>query len=224
MGQKTNPNGMRIGINKGWNAKWFADKKDIAKYIKEDDTIRTFIKKTYYSEAISRIVIERNEGKLIVDIYTGRPGALIGKAGAGVEVIKEQVSKLIGEGQKLEINIYEVTRPDIDAQLIAENIASQLEKRIGFRKAMRQVMGRAMRSGAKGIKTMVSGRLDGAEIARREHYHEGSIPLHTLRADIDYATANAHTTFGVIGVKVWIYKGEVLKKKQVKPVEEGGIA
>ncbi len=217
MGQKVNPHGLRVGVIQDWNAKWIADKKNFASYIKEDDAVRTFLKNKYYQASISKIVIERNEGKVIVDIHTGRPGVLIGKAGAGAEEIKSEVAKLVG-GKDVTINIIEVKRPDMDAQLVAEAIAAQLEKRVSFRRAMRQCMGRATRSGAKGIKTMVSGRLDGAEIARCEQYHEGSIPLHTLRADIDYGFAKAQTTFGVIGVKVWVYRGEVLprKKKTVK--------
>ena len=213
MGQKVNPHGLRVGVIQDWNAKWIADKKNFASYIKEDDTVRTFLKNKYYQASISKIVIERNEGKVIVDIHTGRPGVLIGKAGAGAEEIKSEVAKLVG-GKDVTINIIEVKRPDMDAQLVAEAIAAQLEKRVSFRRAMRQCMGRATRSGAKGIKTMVSGRLDGAEIARCEQYHEGSIPLHTLRADIDYGFAKAQTTFGVIGVKVWVYRGEVLPRKE----------
>ena len=213
MGQKVNPHGMRVGVIQGWNAKWIADKKDFAKYIKEDDTIRTTLKKKYFQAGISKIVIERSEGKVTVDIHTGRPGVLIGKAGAGAEEIKADVQKLVGD-KAVAINIIEIKRPDMDAQLVAEAIAAQLEKRVSFRRAMRQCMGRATRSGAKGIKTMVSGRLDGAEIARTEQYHEGSIPLHTLRADIDYGYATALTTFGIIGVKVWVYRGEILPKKK----------
>ena len=213
MGQKVNPHGLRVGVIQDWNAKWIADKKDFAKFIKEDDKIRTFLKKKYYQSAISKIIIERSEGKVIVDIHTGRPGVLIGKAGAGAEEIKAEIAKMVGD-KAVTLNIIEVKRPDMDAQLVAESIAAQLEKRVSFRRAMRQCMGRATRSGAKGIKTMVSGRLDGAEIARCEQYHEGSIPLHTLRADIDYGFAQALTTFGIIGVKVWVYRGEVLPKKK----------
>ncbi len=213
MGQKVNPHGLRVGVIQDWNAKWIADKKDFAKFIKEDDKIRTFLKKKYYQSAISKIIIERSEGKVIVDIHTGRPGVLIGKAGAGAEEIKTEIAKMVGD-KIVTLNIIEVKRPDMDAQLVAEAIAAQLEKRVSFRRAMRQCMGRATRSGAKGIKTMVSGRLDGAEIARCEQYHEGSIPLHTLRADIDYGFAQALTTFGIIGVKVWVYRGEVLPKKK----------
>ncbi len=213
MGQKVNPHGMRVGVIQGWDAKWIADKKDFAKYIKEDDTIRTTLKKKYYGAGISKIVIERSEGKVTVDIHTGRPGTLIGKAGAGAEEIKAVVQK-ISKDNAVTINIIEVKNPDMDAQLVAESIAAQLEKRVSFRRAMRQCMGKATRSGAKGIKTMVSGRLDGAEIARCEQYHEGSIPLHTLRADIDYGFAQALTTFGIIGVKVWVYRGEILPKRK----------
>ncbi len=218
MGQKVNTNGLRIGIIKDWNSKWYADKKDIAKFIKEDEVVRTFIKKKYYQSAISSIKIERSEGKIVIFIYTGRPGTLIGKQGAGIEQMKAEVQKLVGD-KFVVINIMEVKNPDMDAQLVAENIAAQLEKRIAFRRAMRSAMQRATRAGAKGIKTCVSGRLDGAEIARNEHYHEGSIPLHTLRADIDYGFAEARTTFGIIGVKVWVYKGEILGKPARK---EGG--
>ena len=213
MGQKVNPHGMRVGVIQDWDAKWIADKKNFSKYIKEDDSIRTFIKNKYNQAGISKIVIERSEGKVCVDIWTGRSGVLIGKAGAGVEEIKADIAKIAGD-KAVTVNIYEIKRPDMDAQLVAEAIAQQLEKRVSFRRAMRQCMGRATRSGAQGIKTMVSGRLDGAEIARCEQYHEGSIPLHTLRADIDYGYAIAHTTFGCIGVKVWIYKGEILPKKK----------
>ena len=213
MGQKVNPHGLRVGVIQDWNAKWIADKKNFSKYIKEDDVIRTTLKKKYFQAGISKIVIERSEGKVTVDIHTGRPGVLIGKAGAGAEEIKAIVAKIAGD-KAVSVNIIEVKRPDMDAQLVAEAIAAQLEKRVSFRRAMRQCMGRATRSGAKGIKTMVSGRLDGAEIARTEQYHEGSIPLHTLRADIDYGYATALTTFGIIGVKVWVYRGEILPKRK----------
>lgn len=215
MGQKVNPHGMRVGVIQDWDSKWYADKKDFALYIKQDDSIRTFLKKKYYQASISKIIIERSQGKVTVDIHTGRPGVLIGKAGAGAEDIKNEVKKLAGD-LAVTVNIIEVKRPDMDAQLVAEAIAAQLEKRVSYRRAMRQCMGRATRSGAKGIKTMVSGRLDGREIAGSEHYHEGSIPLHTLRADIDYGFAEAKTTFGIIGVKVWVYVGEVLPKRKVR--------
>ncbi|MDR1939939.1 MAG: 30S ribosomal protein S3 [Clostridiales bacterium] len=221
MGQKVNPHGMRVGIIRGWDAQWYAEKKDFSKYLVEDYQIRTFLKKKYYQSAISKILIDRSAGKLSVVIFTARPGVIIGKGGAGVEIIKGEVARLCkNKDTKISISIMEVRRPDTDAQLTAENIAGQLEKRTQFRRAMKQSMQRAIKAGAKGIKTMVAGRLDGAEIARSEHYHEGSIPLHTLRADIDYGFAEAHTTFGVIGVKVWIYKGEILQK--TSNVREGG--
>ncbi len=218
MGQKVDPNGLRTGIIKPWASKWYADKAHFADNIVEDDKVRKFIKKKYYDTAISKIVIERAADKFVVAIHTARPAVLIGKGGAGVEEIKKEVEKLVAEGKKVSINIMEVKHPDADAQLVAENIAKQLEQRASFRRAMKQAMSKAMKAGAKGIKTMVSGRLDGAEIARKEQYREGSIPLQTLRADIDYGVATANTTFGAIGVKCWIYKGEVLGKN---PLEGG---
>ena len=217
MGQKVNPHGLRVGVIKGWDTQWYADKKDFGKNLKEDYDIRKFIKDKYYAAAISRIAIERAANRVVVTVYTGKPGVLIGKAGSEIEVIKKDLAKLTS-GKNIVINVTEVRKPDSDAQLVAESVAQQLEKRMSFRRAMKQAIGRTMRSGAKGVKMMVSGRLDGAEIARCEQYHEGSIPLQTLRADIDYGFAEAHTTFGMIGVKVWIYKGEILKAK----VREGG--
>jgi len=211
MGQKVNPNGLRFGINKTWNSFWYADKKDIAKFIKEDDTIRKFINKNYKSASISKVLIERNGDTCTISIETGKPGVLIGQKGAGVEAMKKALEKL-SSAKRVNVNIKEVKNIDLDAKLVAESIALQLEKRAQFRRVMKAAMQRTMRAGAIGIKTMVSGRLDGAEIARSEHYHEGSIPLQTLRADIDYAHVEAHTTFGVIGVKVWIYKGDVMGK------------
>ncbi len=218
MGQKVNPHGLRVGINKGWDTQWYADKKDFAVYLKEDHTIRTFIKKKYYAAAISRILIERAAGRLVVTIHTGRPGVLIGKAGAEIEVIKKDIAKLT-KGKQINVNVIEVKKPDADAQLVAESVAAQLEKRTSFRRAMKQAIGKTMRAGVKGVKMQVSGRLDGREIAGTEHYLEGSIPLQTLRADIEYGFAEAHTTFGMIGVKCWVYKGDVLKSAK-KP--EGG--
>ena len=220
MGQKVNPHGLRVGVITGWNTQWYADKKEFSKFLKEDNVIRTFLKKKYYAAAISKILIERAATRLIVTIYTARPGVIIGKAGSEIEVIKKDLAKLTN-GKAVSINITEVRKPDCDAQLVAEGVAAQLEKRMSFRRAMKQAIGRSMRAGVKGIKMMVSGRLDGAEIARSEHYHEGSIPLQTLRADIDYGFAEAHTTFGMIGVKCWIYKGEVIKANK-KSVNEGG--
>ena len=210
MGQKVNPHGLRVGVIKPWDTQWYADKKEFSVYLKEDHSIRTFIKKKYYAAAISKILIERAAGKIVVTVYTGRPGVLIGKAGSEIEVINKDLVKLT-KGKQVIINVTEVRKVDADAQLVAESVAAQLEKRVSFRRAMKQAIGRTMRSGVKGVKMQVSGRLDGREIAGTEHYHEGSIPLQTLRADIDYGFAEAHTTFGMIGVKCWIYKGEVLK-------------
>ena len=220
MGQKVNPHGLRVGVINGWNTQWYADKKQFSKFLKEDNVIRTFLKKKYYAAAISKIMIERAANKIAITVYTARPGVIIGKAGAEVEIIKKDLAKLTN-GKMVSINITEVRKPDCDAQLVAEGVAAQLEKRMSFRRCMKQAIGRSMRAGCKGIKMMVSGRLDGAEIARSEQYHEGSIPLQTLRADIDYGFAEAHTTFGMIGVKCWIYKGEVIKAAK-KTAAEGG--
>ena len=211
MGQKVNPNGMRIGINKTWNSFWITDKKEMAKFIKEDDTIRKYILKNYKSAGISSVKIERSGDSVTITIETGKPGILIGQKGAGVEALKKSLEKM-SSAKRVNVNIKEVKNVDLDAKLVAESIALQLEKRAQFRRVMKAAMQRTMRAGAIVIKTMVSGRLDGAEIARSEHYHEGSLPLQTLRADIDYAHVEAHTTFGVIGVKVWIYKGDIIGK------------
>ena len=208
MGQKVNPHGIRVGIIKDWDSKWYAEG-DFADYLVEDYNIRTFLKKKLYSAGVSKIEIERASDRVKVIIYTAKPGIVIGKGGAEIEKVKAELKNYTDK--KLIVDIKEVKRPDRDAQLVAENIALQLENRVTFRRAMKQAMGRTMKFGAKGIKTMVSGRLGGAEIARSENYHEGTIPLQTLRADIDYGVARANTTYGVIGVKVWIYKGEVLK-------------
>ena len=213
MGQKVNPHGLRVGIIKPWDTQWYADKKEFSVYLKEDHTIRTFLKKKYYAAAISKIIIERAAGRATVTIHTGRPGVVIGKAGSEIEVIKKELAKLTG-GKQVVINVTEVKKIDADAQLVAESVAAQLEKRISYRRAVKQAIGRTMRAGVKGVKIQVGGRLDGREIAGSEHYHEGSIPLQTLRADIDYGFAEAHTTFGMIGVKCWVYKGEVLKAKK----------
>lgn len=216
MGQKVNPHGLRVGVISGWDTQWYADKKNFALYLSEDNQIRKTIKSKYYNAAISKISIERAANTVTVNIFCGRPGVAIGKDAAGIADIKaivEKILKVKDTKKVVSINVLEVKKVDIDAQLAAEAIAQNLEKRMQFRRAMRQVMGRAMKSGAKGIKTMVSGRLDGAEIARSEHYSEGSIPLQTLRANIDYGFAEAKTTYGIIGVKVWIYKGEVFAKQ-----------
>ncbi len=220
MGQKVNPHGLRVGVIKAWDTQWYADSKNFGANLKEDHEIRKFIKNQYYSSAISKIIIERAANRISITINTARPGVIIGKQGAEIEVMKKKISK-IAPTRQIAVNIVEIKKPDADAQLVAESVAAQLEKRASFRRSMKQAIGRAMRSGVKGVKLMVSGRLDGAEIARREHYHEGSIPLQTLRADIDYGIAEAHTTFGVIGVKCWIYKGEVLGAPRRK---EGGEA
>ncbi len=220
MGQKVNPHGLRVGIIKDWDSQWFVDKKDFAANVKEDNEIRKVLKKKYYQAAISKISIEKVANRIIITVYTARPGVLIGKQGAEIEVIKKTVAKIC-KGKQISINISEVKKPDADAQLVAESIAAQLEKRVSFRRAMKQAIGRCMRSGIKGVKVSVAGRLDGAEIARTEHYHEGSIPLQTLRADIEYGFSEAHTTFGVIGIKCWIYKGEVIGAPKKKTVEGG---
>ena len=216
MGQKVHPTGARVGIIKDWNSKWYADSKDFANYLVEDQKIRKFLKKKLYTAGISKIEIERTAKMVKINLYTAKPGIIIGKGGAGVEALKAEVSKLIGKDVNL--NIVEVKNIDTDAQLVAENIAMQLERRISFRRAMKQCMQKALKSGALGIKTAVSGRLGGADMARTEFYKEGNIPLQTLRADIDYGFAEADTTYGKIGVKVWIYKGEVLPTKKM----EGG--
>lgn len=219
MGQKVNPHGVRVGVIKGWDAQWYANKKDFSEYILEDHKVREFIKKKYFAYGVSKTVIERAQSNVIVNIYTSKPGMLIGTKGAGVEELKKELAKIVKSGRTVRVNILEVKKPDMDAQLVAESVAAQIEKRASFRRSMKQAMSRVMRSGAKGVKIMVSGRLDGAEIARCESYHDGSIPLQTMRADIDYATAVARTTFGAIGIKCWIYKGEVIP--QVK-ANEGG--
>ena len=217
MGQKVNPHGLRVGIIKDWDTKWYAEK-DFADYLIEDFKIRKFIKKKLFASGISKILIERTSGKVKVTVYTAKPGIVIGKNGQAIEELKNEVSKLTKKEVKL--NIEEIKRPELDAQLVAENIAAQLEARVTFRRAMKQAMGRTMKFGAKGIKTAVSGRVGGADMARTESYHEGTIPLQTLRADINYGFAEADTQYGKIGVKVWIYKGEVLPVKASK--KEGG--
>jgi small subunit ribosomal protein S3 len=216
MGQKVHPTGVRVGIIKDWNAKWYADSKNFADYLVEDQKIRKFLKKKLYTAGISKIEIERTAKFVKVNVYAAKPGIIIGKGGAGAESLKADVTKLIGKD--VNINIVEVKAISTDAQLVAEDIASQLERRISFRRAMKQSIQRAMKHGVKGVKTACSGRLGGADMARTEFYKEGTVPLQTLRADIDYGFAEADTTYGKIGVKVWIYKGEVLPTKKV----EGG--
>ena len=223
MGQKVNPNGIRIGIVKTWDAKWYADK-DFADNLHEGIKIRKYLKEQLGAAGVSKIETERSKNRLKLTIHTAKPGMVIGRGGSGIEQIKDGLK---GKTEKnVDINIAEIRQPDLDATLVAENIAQQLERRIAFRRAMKQSVGRTMRLGAKGIKVKVSGRLGGAEIARSEAYREGSIPLHTLRADIDYGTAEARTTYGRIGVKVWIFKGEILpeKKQSQKAAAEGSEA
>ena len=214
MGQKVNPNGFRVGVIKGWNTRWYANKKNFSDYLIEDNKIRNFLKKKYYEASVAKIEIERAADKATVSIYTARPGMLIGKGGVGVEAIKSELAALVG--RPVNVNIMEIRNPDACAQLVAENIAAALEKRTSYRRAMKQAMGRAMKANAKGIKITCAGRLGGAEIARSEDVHDGSIPRQTIRADIEYGFAEAATTYGRIGVKVWIYKGEVLGKRNAK--------
>ena len=218
MGQKIDPRGFRVGVINDWNSKWYADKKHFGEYVVEDHKIREYIKKKLYVSGISKIEIERTSKFVKVNVYTAKPGVVIGKGGNLAESLKQELSKMIGK--EVNLNIVEVKDVDTNAQLVAENIAGQLERRISFRRAMKQCMQKSMKAGALGIKTAVSGRLGGADMARTEFYKEGTIPLQTLRADIDYGFAEADTTYGKIGVKVWIYKGEVLPTKKIKT--EGG--
>lgn len=222
MGQKVNPHGLRVGIIKGWESRWFAEPENFADNLIEDYKIREFLKKKLYHAGVSKIEIERTSDRVKVIVYTAKPGVVIGKGGAEIEKLKVELAKF--SEKKILVDIKEVKRPDSDAQLVAENIAQQLENRISFRRAMKSCMGRAMKAGAKGIKTACSGRLGGADMARTEFYSEGNIPLQTLRADIDYGFAEANTTYGKIGVKTWIYHGEVLPTKGEKPVGAGSPA
>ena len=219
MGQKVNPHGLRVGIIKNWDSRWFVKDKDFGDTLVSDYQLRKFLKQTLYAAGVSKIEIERDATRVKVNIHCAKPGIVIGKDGAEIKRLGALCKDKVGK--EVALNIVEVKNPDVDAQLVAENIAQQLEKRIAFRRAMKQAIGRAMRLGAKGIKTQVSGRLGGAEIARSERYHEGTIPLQTLRADIDYGFAEANTTYGRIGVKVWLYRGEVLAGA-AKPRREGG--
>ena len=221
MGQKVNPHGARVGVIMDWSGRWYAEKKDFANYLESDYRLRKMLKEKHNAAGISRIDIERSAGKVGVTLFTAKPGVVIGKGGAGVEALKKEIEAFVG--CPCSLNIMEIKNPEVDAQLVAENIAQQLERRISFRRAMKQSIQRAMKGGAKGIKTSVSGRLGGADIARSEGYHEGSIPLQTLRADIDYGFAEAKTAYGRIGVKVWIYKGQVLPTAKKAPAKtEGG--
>jgi small subunit ribosomal protein S3 len=220
MGQKVHPHGLRVGVIKDWDARWYADNKNFADYLIEDNSIREFTKQKLYPAGISKIEIERAAKRIKLNIFTAKPGMVIGKGGQGIEALKKSIQKLVSGDKVILINIVEVKAPDNDAQLMAENIAQQLEKRISFRRAMKQVIQRAMKTGVKGVKTSCAGRLGGAEIARTEQYHDGTIPLQTIRADIDYGFAEADTTYGKIGVKVWVYRGEVLPTKKVEKKEE----
>ncbi len=223
MGQKVEPKGFRVGVIKDWDSRWYADKKNFADYLIEDQKIRKYVKQKLYISGISKVEIERTAKFVKVNVYTAKPGLVIGKGGAISEELKNQLEKMINK--QVNLNIVEVKNVDTDAQLVAENIANQLERRISFRRAMKQCMQKAMKAGALGIKTACSGRLGGADMARTEFYKEGTVPLQTLRADIDYGFAEANTTYGKVGVKVWIYKGEVLKaKKEVasENTQEGG--
>ena len=230
MGQKVNPHGLRVGVIKDWDSRWFAKDNAFGDILVEDYKLRKFIKKSLYSAGVPRIEIERDASRVRIHIHCAKPGMAIGKGGTEIEKLKAACEKMLGK--PVTINIIEVKMPDVNAQLVAESIAAQLERRISFRRALKQAIGRAMKMGVKGIKTQVSGRLGGAEIARTEHYHEGTIPLQTLRADIDYGFAEAFTTYGLIGVKVWIYRGEVLvdsrsnsgneRRNNRRPRKEGG--
>ena len=213
MGQKVNPHGLRVGVIKDWDSRWFANKATFGDTLVEDYNLRNALKKQLYGAGVPKIEIERSGDKVRIHIHCAKPGMIIGKGGAEIEKLRLQCEQMLG-GKTVAINIVEVKAPDLNAQLVAESIAQQLEKRISYRRAMKQAIGRAMRMGARGIKTQCSGRLGGAEIARSEHYHEGTIPLQTLRADIDYGFAEANTTYGKIGVKIWLYRGEVLNVSQ----------
>ena len=221
MGQKVNPNGLRVGVIRNWNSRWYANDRDFGDTLVEDYNLRKYLKKTLYDAGVPKIEIERDAKRVKIHIHCAKPGMVIGRNGSEIEKLRATCEKMLGK--PVNINIVEVKNPDLNATLVAENIAAQLEKRVSFRRAMKLAIGRTMRLGAKGIKTQVSGRLGGAEIARSEHYHEGTIPLQTLRADVDYGFAEAATSYGRIGVKVWIYQGEVLHASAPRrPRREGG--
>ena len=225
MGQKVHPTGIRLGIVKDWASRWYADTKTFPEHIRQDHEIRVYIKEKLKDASVSRISIERPSKRCNITIHTARPGIVIGKKGEDIEKLRMEVSKMIGMAiQDVRINISEVRKPELDAQLVAEGIAQQLERRVMFRRAMKRAVTNTMRVGAEGVKVKVGGRLNGAEIARSEWYREGRVPLHTLRADIDYGTAEANTTYGVIGVKVWIFKGEVFEKPEAAPAEAPAAA
>ena len=221
MGQKINPTGLRIGVIKDWESRWFAKKGEFGDILVEDNNIREFLLELLAPAGVPKVEIERDPKRIRINIFCAKPGIVIGRGGAEIEKLKETVKKMLGGDKDVFINITEIKQPDLNAQLVAESIAAQLEKRVSFRRALKQSIGRTMKAGAKGIKAQVSGRLGGAEIARTEQYHEGTIPLQTIRADIDYGFAEAKTTYGRIGVKIWIYKGEVLHESR-KTKREGG--
>lgn len=221
MGQKINPTGFRVGVIKDWESRWYAGKKDFGNTLISDYELRNYLLSTLASAGVPKVEIERDPKRVRINIHCAKPGMVIGKGGAEIEKLKATCKKMLGGDKEVFVNIIEIKQPDLNAQLVAENIASQLERRISFRRALKQSIGRTMKLGAKGIKTQVSGRIGGAEIARTESYHEGTIPLQTIRADIDYGFAEAKTTYGRIGVKVWIYNGEVLHDSR-KPRKEGG--
>ncbi len=225
MGQKVNPRGARVGIIFDWSTRWYSDKKSFAKQLKEDFELRRMLKEKFYATGISRIDIERSANRMTVTIFTGKPGMIIGRGGKGIDDLRKEVETFVGHS--INLNVMDVKSPDTDAQLVSENIAQQLEKRIAFRRAMKQSIQRAMKAGAKGVKVSISGRVGGADIARTEQYHEGSIPLQTLRANIDYGFCEAKTTYGRLGIKVWVYKGQVLpraKKVKASPAAAPAIA
>ncbi|MBQ3498226.1 MAG: 30S ribosomal protein S3 [Clostridia bacterium] len=221
MGQKINPTGLRIGVIKDWESRWYADKSSFGDTLVEDYNLREYLLKTLAPAGVPKVEIERDAKRVRINIHCAKPGMVIGRGGSEIEKLKKICEKKLSGDKEVFINIVEVKQPDLNAQLVAENIAAQLEKRVSFRRALKQAISRTMKLGAKGIKTQVSGRIGGAEIARTERYHEGTIPLQTIRADIDYGFAEAHTTYGIIGVKVWLYKGEVLHDTR-KPRREGG--
>ncbi len=221
MGQKVNPIGLRIGINKDWQSTWYASKQDFATFIKEDHDIRAYFNKKHANSGVSKVEIERTENKLVINIFTGKPGMIIGQKGAGIEQIKKDLGKIVKPVKNLIINVKEIKKPDLDAQLVADSIAQQLEKRVQWRRCLKQALQRVMKAGAKGCKVQVSGVIDGANtIGRTEKYMEGSLPLHTLRADIDYGVSAAYTNYGKLGVKCWIFKGEILPTKSDKGGQE----
>ncbi|MBR3803531.1 MAG: 30S ribosomal protein S3 [Clostridia bacterium] len=221
MGQKINPTGLRIGVIKDWESRWYADKSSFGDTLVEDYNLREYLLKTLAPAGVPKVEIERDAKRVRINIHCAKPGMVIGRGGSEIEKLKKICEKKLSGDKEVFINIVEIKQPDLNAQLVAENIAAQLEKRVSFRRALKQAISRTMKLGAKGIKTQVSGRIGGAEIARTERYHEGTIPLQTIRADIDYGFAEAHTTYGIIGVKVWLYKGEVLHDTR-KPRREGG--